>query len=186
MNILEKEIEDIVFALCQNQQAGRKRGLFLPLANYYRQFNITHYGIADIVGFHFDSDEFCLYITVIEIKKESVNAQTLDQAIRYCKGLKEVFGEKEYGIAFNIVLIGKTLEIDSSFCFYPDILNNVQIYTFGISLENGVDFKYQHGYCLAQNLPANFLKGFVKEIETDLIYIGRHAKDKDNKAEILG
>jgi hypothetical protein len=99
MNILEKELEDIVYeTFVSNRTALLNRGLYLQEGIALRQLNLGSYGIADIVimkmhkgrsiqkdGSHFISRS--ILCTVVELKKETINVATLLQALGYCKGI---------------------------------------------------------------------------------------------------
>jgi hypothetical protein len=162
MNILEKEIEDVVWESSGIQL--RERGLYLKIGSLkFRQLNLGSYGIADIVTFKFvretqlsrvrkyTNTEWVLQVDVLELKKEEVNIGTLLQAVEYCKGVqrfleKRIDGNFQYRIEFGIVLIGKKIEMKSAFCFMPDFFKNLSLYTYQIDLEKGIRFNSHDDY----------------------------------------
>lgn len=175
MEFLEKDLEEIIF----NAKIGdlQERGLCMPL-NRKRQFRIGNYGIADIVGFerpyfHTYFNQHCRgTITIYELKKDKVNISTFMQSIRYLKGIKRYL-DKQTKHDFNsdsfnykIVLIGKSIDMDSSIIYLPDIINNdicddeiplklgssylnLELYTYSYELD-GLQFKSHYDYSLVK------------------------------------
>jgi hypothetical protein len=161
MNVLEKEIEDIVWEAKGVQLV--ERGLKLRLgAIKWRQLNLGSYGIADIVttklikktnykGGH-EISEWILWVDVIELKKDEINIAAYLQALEYCKGLHRFLRDAinlnvDFSYKFNIILIGKKIDLNSSFCYMADFVENLQVYTYSIDLEKGVRFRSQRGFC---------------------------------------
>lgn len=155
MNILEKEIEDVVYeSLINYPNILFKKGLIVDQTSatvYFRQFNLGSYGIADLVGACKTVDDYnnkTLEITVFELKKDEINTGTLLQAIGYCKGLDKMAYRfaNNYSIKFNIVLLGKTLNKKDSFCYMADFVENLSVYTYSIDLIEGMIFRNEHNY----------------------------------------
>ncbi len=170
MNILEKEIEDIVFNTASDKL--RARGLFIPNLKI-RQLNLGSYGISDIIAYAFYRDEFNkvqIYITVIELKKDSVDANTVMQAARYCKGIDELlhreFNLDNHHLHFDIVVIGKTIQLNGDFVYMAEYLNNLRAYTYSIDLEKGITFTRISDYGIVNPTIVPLeksIKGFVKK-----------------------
>lgn len=157
MNILETEIEDLVFKTSNTKLS--QRGLILK-GKKLRQVNLGSYGIADIVcinptwgGFGFGKN---LNIQVIELKKEAITEQTLMQAGRYCTAIKRLLmsklNVKSYEMEIEIVLIGKSVNTSSDFCYLIDFIPNLQVYTYSIDLDKGVLFTRQKGYMMSNEM----------------------------------
>lgn len=168
MNILEKEIEDVIWgALHNNNIELNKRGFRSSSTHFIRQFNLGEYGIADIVGYKILDDGRGIEWEIIELKKDNVDMKTFLQALSYYKALDKISNEYEW-CNIEIRLIGKSIDMSSSFCYMSDFFYNVDIYTYEIDLINGIKFKSQDGYCLnKENLfslaKENFLNGLKKE-----------------------
>ena len=166
MDFLEKDLEEIIFNANLSDLA--KRGLSMELQRK-RQFKIGNYGIADIVGFerpYYNSNlktHFKGVITIYEFKKDAINISAFLQAIRYLKGIKQYLIRRNLEEYYNykIVLIGRSLDLNSSFSYLPDLISNdiydmtihnysrfnLEFYTYSYGLE-GLNFTQEFGYKL--------------------------------------
>lgn len=163
MNILEKEIEDLVYEVAREDTAPiRERG-FPMRGKVLRQVDLGSYGIADLITFRFNSQVISLQI--IEIKRDDVNAQTLMQAARYAKGA-EIFMNKHYPhlakrmLDIEILLLGKKIDLSGDFPFLLDYTRQARAYTFSLDVFTGLRF-LEH-------------KGFVKTIERETFAIKKN------------
>jgi hypothetical protein len=158
MNILESEIEDLIsenLKTIEGKNLLYRRGLhFVDIYDkFYRQVKLGNYGRLDLAGVRYDYIDRSYNVSVIEIKKDEINTQTMLQAIRYCKGIESMFSKYQVEINFQIFLIGKSV-CKNDFCYIPDFIHNVNLYTYKIDLQNGLSFNAQHGYKLtSENLP---------------------------------
>jgi hypothetical protein len=172
MNILEKEIEQIVSeTIKKDPEALMDRGLYVGrLQRYIQQLDLGDYGRADIVGISFYNEPCEIYLEVIELKKDRVDSHTLMQAVRYVRCLQLLFREiaPEYTItSTEIILIGKTIETNGDFCYTPNVFSNVSLYTYSIDLLQGIKFTRQYGYVLTGanfGTSKNVLKSFLNNI----------------------
>lgn len=171
MNVLEKEIEDIIWQ--SKWSEVRKRGL--PISGYgLRQYDLGSYGIADIitVNIHKLRDKKhkhtkrALHITVYEIKKDQINISTFLQAARYVRAAQIIANDLPYirEVTYEIVLIGKTIETSSDFCFLSDVFKRVSFYTYSISLEDGIKFNKENGFCHTNEQLKSVSKTTLKKI----------------------
>lgn len=153
MNILEKEIEDLIYeGICFQPALMRQKGL--PVyhnTTYLRQFNLGSYGVADIIGFNISRKEAgyrSILFNVIEIKKDEINLDTLSQAVRYCRALRRLVGcrLRNTNADFGITLIGKKVDTNGDFVFYEDIFDVVRLFTYEIDFNKGIIFKEQTGF----------------------------------------
>lgn len=147
MNILEKEIEDIVYYT--SVQKLSKRGLDL-YDSRVRQVALGPYGIADMVCYRKTDKKYD--IQVVEIKKEAVSESALFQAVRYSKAVLHIIGEENIN-SLSIILIGKYIDRSGPICYAPDIFHNLKIFTYSISIDLGILF-YQEGglgLCIGDN-----------------------------------
>lgn len=149
MNILEKEIEEIVFQ--SDNRILAKKGLFLN-RHKLSQVNFGTYGIADIICWTV-INEFGtrkLFFQVVELKKEVIDVNTLMQASRYVKAINEIFDKfnlENTTINIEIILIGKTIQTNGDFVFLTDFVKNLKVYTYEIDLIDGINFKQHRGWC---------------------------------------
>ncbi len=150
MNILEKEIEDIVYECAVNErELLSDRGLNIHAREKVRrQVCLGDYGIADMIGIWIFENS--IHITIYELKKDQVNTSTFLQAIRYCKAVKQIIEQHgHWWLSFDIVLIGKSIDLSSEFAYLPDIINTLRVYTYSIDIVKGLKFKRQSGYHLS-------------------------------------
>lgn len=155
MNVLEKEIEDMICqGLVENRPLLRSKGLWVwDDAVYQRQVDMGSYGICDILGLQvFPKKEGTRYINahIIEIKKEEINIDTFLQAVRYSKAITRYLKKKLTNTVVQcaITLIGKTVDSKSDFIYLPDIIDNVALYTYKLDFQHGIIFKREKGYFL--------------------------------------
>jgi hypothetical protein len=163
MNVLEREVEDLLwYGLTKYDDDISKKGInfYNPGMDYFRQPVLGSYGKADIIGINYSpkrAGERWLNIQVIEIKKDEVNIETLTQACRYVSALK--LGLAQFnGIQIldaEIILIGRSIDLKSDFCYCLNDLTNLKCYTYDIDFHQGVFFKEQSGFHLRNGNPPN-------------------------------
>lgn len=147
MNILEKDIEDLVWgAMSENPEILQKIGFPLPNGyKYFRQPNFGHYGIADLVGVRINRES--VHIIIYELKKDEINTGTFLQAIRYGKAIKEIYLKSiNRYCSISYVLIGKSVDTKGDFCYITDAFHNVDYYTYSLDLITGLKFNKRQGY----------------------------------------
>ncbi len=159
MEFLEKDLETIIFNA--NKDELEERGLFIN-GNLKRQLRIGNYGIADLVTFtkplyvHPVRYHEPMCITVYELKKDKICISAFLQALNYVKGIKSYINKHkgcDYEINYRIILIGKTIDMGSSFIYIPDIMcaNDYSIAVEFKTYEykhNGIWFNDINGYKL--------------------------------------
>lgn len=168
MNFLEKDLEDIIFET--KNEILFERGLESILLGGIdiRQLRIGNYGIADIVQWrkyyeHYSEEypflrRLVIEFNIIELKKDEINSDTFFQALSYLKGITSLIddyfsdGVYEYKLLKTITLIGRKVNLSSSFCYLTDFLDDSEFlelcfyeYTYGI---DGLFFKKSTGYDL--------------------------------------
>lgn len=173
MDFLEKDLEEIIYL--SDKDALSDKGLHLS-GVLKRQFKIGNYGIADLINVYkpyfsrsvkFDDKYHVIHnkgiIEVIELKKDKIGVSTFFQALNYVKGIKSYLEERNCSELFNfkIVLIGKSVDLNGSFCYLADLFNlqtdnsyiedecvvSVDLYTYSYDLD-GIKFKQIHRYNL--------------------------------------
>lgn len=129
MKFLEKDLEDIIWEA--SNERLQENGLDIS-GKKYRQLRIGNYGIADIVSItkpyyheYFKKHQKGI-ITIYELKKDKISVSSFFQAIGYLKGIKTYLESKGKSHLFNfqICLVGRELDLDSTVCYLPDIFMN--------------------------------------------------------------
>lgn len=160
MEFLEKDLEDIIYDAAVNGEGREQlyeRGLDVP-GKVLRQVNLGSYGIADLISIYYSNKILDLeedgsisktryvQITIYELKKDSVNINTLTQALRYKSGIKELiehrfakFGDR-LKVHINIVLVGKSYDRSNGLSWLLNELTGIEIYIYKYSL-TGVQFE---------------------------------------------
>jgi len=148
MNVLEKEIEEIVFQ--SENYLLAERGL--DLHNHkMQQVNFGSYGIADMICWNrrdtFEGKMLCFQ--VVELKKDLIDVNTLMQASKYAKAINEnvsKFNLDRTAIDIEIILIGKKIQTNGDFVFLADFIDNLSIYIYEIDLIKGIKFNQLNGW----------------------------------------
>lgn len=158
MNILEKDIEDIIYGVANSddQYLLAERGLDL-LADVgdcitLRQHRLGNYGIMDIVFIGYCPYDKEFMIDVLELKKDAIDYNTLDQAFKYKRGIeqymKTAFPNAKYAVRTH--LIGKHINLEtSSICYVPNIIPEFKLYIYKLDFKNGLQFEEIEDYCLS-------------------------------------
>jgi hypothetical protein len=181
MNVLEKEIEDMIWeGYRENPELIRAKGLPIQGAAI-RQLYLGSYGIADMVTFRIlktvgrnNIKLRRLVVNVYELKKDEININTFLQALSYCKGIERYVNDNYDfdDVQFTINLVGKYINTEGTFCFIQDIINNVNIYTYDIDWQHGIVFKNENGYGIVDgNVNAKVTDLFLKDIVRNTLII---------------
>lgn len=158
MNVLEKDLEDMLFEYLDDFDALLSKGFEHGCHRKFRQVNFGSYGIADIIGIseYGNAESKFIQINIYELKKEEISVETLLQAVRYAKALKIIFNKSNPidEIAFSIILVGKTLRLNSEFVFLTDFYENLHLYTYSFDFNKGILFNKHINYRLNnENIP---------------------------------
>lgn len=158
MKFLEKDLEQIIWE--SDNQKLQERGLEIN-GKKFRQLRIGNYGIADLVTFTKPNYlPQCEYhegyfedgiITIYELKKDNISVSSFLQLLGYAKGIKTYLEKKKLSHRYNIemILIGKEIDLNSTFCYLPNFLPNLTIYSYHYDL-NGISFKDEGYYNLTE------------------------------------
>lgn len=161
MKFLEKDLEQIIYET-ENHLLNCK-GLDISGIKK-RQLRIGNYGISDLITVEksYQANNKIspmLDITIFELKKNEISVSTFLQAIRYLKGIKRYFYNRNssYRINYKIVLIGESIDINNDFIFLTDLVNvdeygcsfSLEYYTYEMNF-NGLQFNQYNGYKLSQ------------------------------------
>lgn len=164
MNILEKEIEEIISKA--DLELLERSGLKLRL-NTIIQPNLCPYGIADLICYEADKDLSTgittLYLQIIEIKKEKVDIHTLLQASRYAKAIRAIVSDKKFDqfkIVTEILLVGKKIDYSNNFIDLVESIDNVSVFTYSIDMTGGIRFTKYTAPTLNNNI-CPFLKNLL-------------------------
>jgi hypothetical protein len=157
MEFLEKDLEEIIYL--SDKRKLSDRGLYL-MGHLKKQLKIGNYGIADLVEIErpfypkksvnqiFGTTHFKGCINVIELKKDKIGVSTFFQALNYLTGIKTYLAQRGLEQLFNykITLIGKDVDLNSSFCYLGDIFDN-DLQCISIDSESLVSVKlYKYSY----------------------------------------
>ncbi len=166
MKFLEKDLEQIIYE--SDKEKLSEKGLFL-FGNLKRQLRIGNYGICDLLNYkrpfyhayfgHVVKGE----INILELKSEKIGVSTFFQALNYLKGVRTYLESKgiEDHYNYRITLIGRTVDLNSSFCYLSEMFNpdsedlnlyetsvvSVDLYTYSFDID-GIVFKEIYGYNL--------------------------------------
>jgi len=164
MEFLEKDLEQIIFE--SSKELLEEKGLTIN-GKLFRQLRIGNYGIADLITIdrcykeNWSSDKIIIEpfvkINVIELKQNKIDINSFLQAIGYLRGIKSYIEQRrifrDYDIVYQIILIGKSIDLNNQFCYLCDLLPAVngysflELYTYLYAID-GIKFKYQYGYDL--------------------------------------
>jgi len=174
MEFLEKDLETIIWEASDEQL--EKTGLYFS-GRRFRQLKIGNYGIADLITAEktpiVDYDRKTkketfmgsyLNITIYELKKDKIGVSAFLQAISYAKGIKDYLEKREFNnFIFNIVLVGKSVDLSGSVCFLEDLIGftifddsisdnfgkieSLSFYTYSVNID-GLRFENKSGYGL--------------------------------------
>ncbi len=117
----------------------------------FQQLKIGNYGITDLVRIDYDQKIEHIKIQITELKKGSLNKDALFQICRYKKGFERLIEQMDsdtYSFEFHGVLVGSSLEISTDFIYAAEQIDWLDLYTFDLSMEDGVTFKHEQGYKL--------------------------------------
>ena len=146
MRFLESDLEDIIWSNLQDEEGVENlidRGLepIYYTRNIYRQLRIGNYGIADIVYGHVFNDK--IYVTVVELKKDSINCDSVIQSMRYVKGVRSYLRKRfpKRDVYVDTILIGKSVNT-SDWVYLLDYMSNIHVYTYDYRID-GLHFEYE-------------------------------------------
>lgn len=183
MDFLEKNLEDIIFDAAQTEDGRtqlQERGLDLHGLTL-RQVCIGD-GIADLVNISTDGKKGSrvLKVSVIELKKEELNINTLTQSIRYFHAINDIIrrvkshckGEKQTWYCFSpsIILIGKSITADLQMLL--TVISQIEVYTYAYTM-NGIYFnhvtpEYNNSRCVSQKLLERVCSPSINDIRNIL------------------
>jgi len=142
MTFLESDLESIIINtdnlnLCDRglRISGKKK----------RQVKIGNYGIADVITF--DRFENHAEVTIYELKRDHIDVSALLQCVRYAKGVSLYLRSREFSFSIKLVLIGKTVDLNSDFVYFADIFENIKLYLYSYDF-NGTHFERIRNYNL--------------------------------------
>ena len=138
MNFLESDLEEIIMNTPNHklQNAGLDS---IGVGFKKSQVRIGGYGISDIITYQtepdvdvlkdgsYDVHDFSKTITIYELKKDKVSLSSFAQAANYMKGVQQYFKYTNRDIDdyyWRIVLIGKSVDKNSSMLYFPDFFNS--------------------------------------------------------------
>jgi hypothetical protein len=170
MKFLEKDLEDIIYD--KLKMSGGTDDLFnRGLQEFYqfepdgphseiikgnnikvvRQLRIGNYGVADIVVFqkyyipHVDNPlkgGLNINILIFELKKDKVCIDTLVQAKKCEKGIKQYFRQFSIYPKIRLCLIGSSVNTSNDWIYlFDNVMNNCSAYSYKYEWD-GISFNY--------------------------------------------
>jgi len=141
----EKELEDF---LMEDEDRLVYIGIDpTPHTQVFRQLSLGSYGTADIVAVSPEDgpDGQFFRVTIVEVKKGDVDVNALIQAARYRVGFIHHFkkywdGGKPPRIYVSITLVGSHVNL-GDWVYLGDLLAYVPIFTYKLSLSEGIEFR---------------------------------------------
>jgi hypothetical protein len=129
MEISEKELEDLIFET--DNEYLNERGLNI-YGKKKRQISTFKHGILDLLTYRRYKDDFnnnYLEINIIELKKDQIDINTLNQIIRYARGVQDFMqGRGNYNYFITLTLIGNSVNLSNDiFAYLPILINSYSI-----------------------------------------------------------
>lgn len=161
MDFLEKDLEEILKTTPTEKLADAGLSFFYQ-SKILSQVKIGNYGVADMIVYK--KIENCIFIYIVELKKDKIGISAFLQAIRYARGLQRYFSTRGYEaidglflgkddtcfIRINIVLIGRKLDTEGSFCYLPNIMPyQFKFYSYDYDFD-GLKFKSEHNWTITE------------------------------------
>lgn len=190
MTFIESDLEAVIYNAPHYEL--QKRGLDgFEYSKVLRQVALGNYGRTDLIGVRYMRSDNAKFLTfdIYELKQNTIDVNTYLQCIGYEKGLRVFMDEhmsffKKYHIDINIVLVGKTLDTKNNFCFLPELLANLRVFTYMYDFD-GIKFKSHSGYARNGNtfsentlkLPSRISRDLIRNM-TDYRSYGLQPEDK--------
>lgn len=160
MEFFEKDLEQVV---CETDpQILENKGLRIS-GKRFRKLKIGKYGVADLVTVERfnEKEKSFLLVKVFEFKKDTIGISAFLQAIGYAKGIQEYLSFRDFGceVVYQVVLVGRTIDVKSTFCYLTDLLpfdsflsddRFLTCYTYKLSID-GLTFEEQSDFSLTEN-----------------------------------
>ena len=153
-SILERKLENIIYdTYVNNPNLLKKRGLFLlEDAKIYQQLDLKKYGRLDLLLIKKDEYTKIIYSQIVELKKNSINVDTIKQGFRYTPPIAGYLHEnyEEYKLFIQYIFIGYTIDDELSYMydnkFFNGKSNEIEFYMYDIDLINGIKFDRVRAY----------------------------------------
>ena len=165
MNILERELEDMVYAALTGatRVSPVERGLpfsgqpnAMVVHRCIRQFQFPPYGVIDILlvdaEVYDDAPVFAsIVVHVVELKRGKLGYQELGQISRYVYAIKRLLshsnlnrvhrGEGTVGISVMGYLIGSEIDTSSDFVYLLSQVQGIDAFTYSLDFDQGMLFQ---------------------------------------------
>lgn len=163
MDFLEKDLEEILKTTPKEKLVDAGLGFLRFTNKIFTQVRIGNYGVADMIAYGRTGN--CISLDIVELKKDKIGISAFLQATRYVRGIQRFLEKRGYEniaegmsnhnlksyphITMNIVLIGRSLDTEGSFCYLTDTMmyGQVYFYTYEYSFE-GLKFNKKDNYQL--------------------------------------
>lgn len=143
-NFLERDLEDLIYF--SDKDKLREKGLDLR-GKLYRQFNVGRYGIIDLltvqrIPLNYPYRGSYLNITIYELKRKTINQDSLMQSIQYARGIQSYLQKRREGIEFtiNITIIGSSVDLNSNVPYVPNLIQDNSLMGVNLGFISNIDY----------------------------------------------
>lgn len=163
MDFLEKDLEEILKTTPTEKLVDAGLGFLKFADKVFTQVRIGNYGVADMITYKRCKN--CIFLNVVELKKDKIGISAFLQAVRYVRGIQRFLEKRGYEniaegmskdslksyphISIDIILIGRSIDNEGSFCYLPDVIRYSQFYFYTYEYKlDGLKFKQEYNYQL--------------------------------------
>ena len=189
MDIHEEELEDYVYnTWLKNEELYNPKYM-----TKYRQFDITPYGIIDILVV--DHDPACICCNIYELKAVSLQLDNLVQLYRYHQGIEDVLSTvTSHRVEIELNLICPAIGTNRDMVYFLQNQEGVTIWEYKLDIKTGISIDMFAGnYHLVdyEEMVTDKCKQELRKLsklqektEKDFEkYQKQHNKPKDNKSK---
>lgn len=186
MEVLEKDIEDVVWYLINNDRSKLSE---IGFPNVYRhplrQVRLGEYGVADLISWDYISDVTegvrtrAIYIQIIEFKRDVIGPAALMQSHRYETAIRGIIDSLSIAydqLKFHHVLVGSGIDFSGDFPFLYNSSYSTTIVKYTLDIINGLQFVVaDHGWVLngGHGLSGDRIKEVKKTLKNQLRSYGK-------------
>lgn len=167
MKITESQLEQVIYNTYKEQGPEALKALGLNLrGDMYKQVPLGDYGRLDLLTV--EKTDTHIYLTVVELKKKSIDLKTINQTFKYVAGAFEALWSFsplkdliEGGLSFDIrtVVVGSDIHTDAGFlCTYSD---KIKAFTYVYDVYNGIRFKQFQAFQYRNHYPSRHLPELI-------------------------
>lgn len=187
MEISEKELEDYIYDTeCLKE--------FDVYGKYFRQVNVGGYGVIDLLYVNIERYPFDLpviNITIVELKKGTIDPSALEQICRYKIGLTRYIDslnirnpQVKENINIDGVLVGSGYSNAGDICFTIDSIDWLRCIHYDVALKDGISFDESCGW-YKTNESFSGLDKIKSLVQSDYIEYCREQKKESMEGKFI-